>query len=60
MLRSTLIVGCDSTAEDVRKGRHKPTQWIASLWAKAAQVSRGGLAKQVCPHRWGLMISGGV
>ena len=55
MLRSTLIVGATALLRHIRKGRRKPTPWLASAaGTKAAKASRGGLGQQVRLHRLAL------
>ena len=55
VLRSTLIVGATALLRHIRKGRHKPTLWLASLLErKPPKFSRGGLGEQVRPHRLAL------
>ena len=55
VLRSTLIVGATALLRHIRKGRHKPTPWLAALPERKPP-------KLVAVARiaWRLMMSGGV
>jgi transposase len=60
-LRSTLIVGATALLRHVRKGRHKPTPWLASLLErKPPKLVAVALANKFARIAWRLMISGGV
>ena len=61
MLRSTLIVGATALLRHIRKGRHKPTSWLASLLErKPPKLVAVALANKFARIAWRLMISGGV
>jgi transposase len=61
MLRSTLIVGATALLRHIRKGRHKPTPWLASLLErKPPKLVAVALANKFARIAWRLMISGGV
>jgi transposase len=61
ILRSTLIVGATALLRHVRKGRHKPTPWLASLLErKPPKLVAVALANKFARIAWRLMISGGV
>ena len=48
-------------ATDIRKGRHKPTLWLASLLErKPPKLVAVALANKFARIAWRLMISGGV
>jgi transposase len=60
-LRSTLIVGATALLRHIRKGRHKPTPWLASLLErKPPKLVAVALANKFARIAWRLMISGGV
>ena len=60
-LRSTLIVGATALLRHIRKGRHKPTLWLASLLErKPPKLVAVALANKFARIAWRLMISGGV
>lgn len=61
ILRSTLIVGATALLRHIRKGRHKPTPWLASLLErKPPKLVAVALANKFARIAWRLMISGGV
>ena len=61
VLRSTLIVGATALLRHIRKGRHKPTPWLASLLErKPPKLVAVALANKFARIAWRLMISGGV
>lgn len=61
VLRSTLIVGATALLRHVRKGRHKPTPWLALLLErKPPKLVAVALANKFARIAWRLMISGGV
>lgn len=61
VLRSTLIVGATALLRHIRKGRHKPTLWLASLLErKPPKLVAVALANKFARIAWRLMISGGV
>ncbi|MGA9440660.1 MAG: transposase, partial [Pseudolabrys sp.] len=61
ILRSTLIVGATALPRHVRKGRHKPTPWLASLLErKPPKLVAVALANKFARIAWRLMISCGV
>jgi transposase len=60
-LRSTLIVGATALLRHIRKGRHKPTPWLAALLErKPPKLVAVALANKFARIAWRLMISGGV
>jgi len=60
-LRSVLIVGATALLRHVRKGRHKPTPWLAALLErKPPKLVAVALANKFARIAWRLMISGGV
>jgi len=60
-LRSLLIVGATALLRHVRKGRHKPSPWIAALLArKPPKLVAVALANKFARIAWRLMVSGGV
>jgi transposase len=60
-LRSTLIVGATALLRHIRKGRHKPTPWLAALLErKPPKLVAVALANKFARIAWRLMVSGGV
>jgi transposase len=60
-LRSVLIVGATALLRHVRKGRHKPSPWLAALLErKPPKVAAVALANKFARIAWRLMVSGGV
>jgi transposase len=61
VLRSTLIVDATALLRHIRKARHKPTPWLASLLErKPPKLVAVALANNFARIAWRLMISGGV
>ncbi|MER2510756.1 MAG: IS110 family transposase [Amaricoccus sp.] len=60
-LRSVLIVGATALLRHVRKGRHKPSPWLAALLErKPPKLVAVALANKFARIAWRLMVSGGV
>ena len=60
-LRSVLIVGATALLRHVRKGRHKPSPWLADiLGRKPPKLVAVALANKFARIAWRLMVSGGV
>jgi transposase len=60
-IRSTLIVGATALLRHVRKGRTKPSRWLAAmLERKPPKLVAVALANRFARIAWRLMISGGV
>jgi transposase len=60
-LRSVLIVGATALLRHVRKGRHKPSPWLAALLErKPPKLVAVALANKFARIPWRLMVSGGV
>ena len=60
-LRSMLIVGATALLRHVRKGRHKPSPWLAALLErKPPKLVAVALANKFARIAWRLMVSGGV
>ena len=60
-LRSTLIVGATALLRHVRKGRHKPSAWLAALLQrKPPKLVAVALANKFTRIAWRLMVTGGV
>lgn len=60
-LRSVLIVGATALLRHVRKGRHKPSPWLAALLdRKPPKLVAVALANKFARIAWRLMVSGGV
>lgn len=60
-IRSTLIVGATALLRHVRKGRTKPSPWLAAmLERKPPKLVAVALANKFARIAWRLMISGGV
>ena len=56
-----MIVGATALLRHIRKGRHKPTPWLASLLGrKPPKLVAVALANKFARIAWRLMISGGV
>jgi hypothetical protein len=59
-LRSVLIVGATALLRHVRKGRHRPTAWLAGLLErKPPKPVAVALANNFARIAWRLMVSGG-
>ena len=60
-IRSTLIVGATALLRHVRKGRTKPSPWLAAiLERKPPKLVAVALANKFARIAWRLMMSGGV
>jgi transposase len=60
-IRSTLIVGATALLRHVRKGRTKPSPWLAALLErKPPKLVAVALANKFARIAWRLMMSGGV
>jgi transposase len=60
-IRSTLIVGATALLRHVRKGRTKPSPWLAAmLERKPPKLVAVALANKFARIAWRLMVSGGV
>ncbi|MDR7038456.1 transposase [Methylobacterium sp. BE186] len=60
-LRSTLIVGATALLRHVRKGRRKPSAWLAALLErKPPKLVAVALANKFARIAWRLMVTGGV
>lgn len=61
VLRSALIVGATALLRHIRKGRHKPTPWLAALLErKPPKLVAVALANKFARIAWRLMVSGGI
>jgi transposase len=61
LIRSTLIVGATALLRHVRKGRSKPSPWLAALLErKPPKLVAVALANKFARIAWRLMVSGGV
>jgi transposase len=59
MLRSTLIVGATALIQQVRRGRTKPSAWLAELLKrKTPKHAAVALANKTARIAWKLMVSG--
>src|SRR5215213_5757827 len=60
-IRSTLIVGATALLRHVRKGRTRPSPWLAALLErKPPKLVAVALANKFARIAWRLMVSGGV
>ena len=60
-IRSTLIVGATALLRHVRKGRTKPSLWLAAMLdRKPPKLVAVALANKFARIAWRLMVSGGV
>jgi transposase len=60
-IRSTLIVGATALLRHVRKGRTKPSPWLAAILdRKPPKLVAVALANKFARIAWRLMVSGGV
>lgn len=60
-IRSTLIVGATALLRLLRKGRTKPTPWLAALLErKPPKLVAVALANKFARIAWRLMVSGGI
>ena len=60
-IRSVLIVGATALLRHVRKGRTKPSPWLAALLdRKPPKLVAVALANKFARIAWRLMVSGGV
>jgi hypothetical protein len=60
-IRSTLIVGATALLRHVRKGRTRPSPWLAALLErKPLKLVVVALANKFARIAWRLMVSGGV
>lgn len=59
MLRSTLVVGATALIQQVRRGRTKPSPWLAELLKrKTPKQAAVALANKTARVAWKLMVSG--
>jgi transposase len=58
-LRRTLVVGATAVLQQVRRGRRRPTPWLAALLArKEPKLVAVALANKMARIAWKLMVSG--
>ena len=58
-LRSTLVVGATALIQQVRRGRSKPSPWLAELLKrKSPKLAAVALANKTARIAWKLMVSG--
>jgi transposase len=58
-LRKTLVLGATALIQQIRKGRSKPSPWLAALLErKPPKLAAVALANKTARIAWKLMVSG--